>query len=172
MTTLAGCLIALVAFPLVTIPSIIYGITPYFLFPIGFILSLFTKQPSIIKALIIATRITLPFLLFVVPLILYFLTWEPLGWIFFGWIALYLIIQIYSGASKKTDALLKSWELASENEFYQNYLYIRERKFLIYLGIMTSLLLPFFIFLLEFDPLPSLIISLIAALITIRLSRL
>ncbi len=171
MVTLAGCLLALFVLPLVTIPSIIYGITPYFLFPVGFLLSLFTKQPSTIKASIIAVKITPLFLLFIMPLVLYFFTCKPLGWIFFGWIALYLIIQIYSGASKKTDAILDSWKLALESDFYQTHLYVKEHKFLIMLGGVIALVSPIIGYLLSFDPFISLFVGLFLAIITIRLNR-
>jgi hypothetical protein len=171
MNTLLGCIISLFLILLVTIPSILYGISDYVLFPVGFLLSLFTKQPSIIKSSIIATRITPFFLLFIVPFILYVFTWEPLGWIFFGWILLYLIISVYSGASKKRNAVTDSWKLALDNSFYQEYLYIRERKAFVTLGIIITVASPIIGYFLNFDPFFALLIGLSLALITIRLSK-
>lgn len=107
-----GCLIAIVAFPFVTIPSIIYGISAYILLPVGFLFSIFTGKVSGIRAGVIADKLSPIFLILGVPLILYFYVWEPLGWIFFAWMVIYFLSRIYSGVHKRDARIHEGWREA------------------------------------------------------------
>lgn len=83
------------------LPSILYGITPYFFMPIGYMSGYFMKRPSPSKRLIITLKFTTAFLIVIMPVILYLYVWKPLGFIFFAWIVIYFIIRFYSGAHEK-----------------------------------------------------------------------
>ena len=93
--------IILAVFPLVTIPSILYGLSAWVLIPIGLLSRHFMPRPTRTKETLITLKFTKIFLLFIVPVILYLYVWSPLGWIFFSWMALYLLGRFYSGAHKK-----------------------------------------------------------------------
>lgn len=104
--------VAILLFPLVTLPSIIYGVSSYALLPLGFVLSLFTGKPSSFRASTIAVKLTPIFLVVGVPLILYFYLSKLAGWIFFGWIVLYLIIRRFSGISARERQITRGWQEA------------------------------------------------------------
>lgn len=110
MVVLVGCLVALLVFPFITVPSIIYGISGFVLLPLGFFLILFTGRPSGIRASLIALKLTPIFLIIVVPIILYFYAWEPLNWIFFAWMLIYFLSRFYTGVHKKDVAMIHAWK--------------------------------------------------------------
>jgi len=114
-------LILLMAFFLVTVPSLIYGISGWLLIPVGWLVRLFIGRPAFsYKAGVIVLKLSTISLLLVVPAILYLYVWEPLGIIFFCWMGFYLLIRIYSGvherertafeALKQLDALERKYE--------------------------------------------------------------
>ena len=88
------------------------------------------------------------------------------------YIAAFFLIHIYSGVSKKVETTTKSWQLALESDFYQNYIHIVERKSLIVLGIIITFLMTLQIFFLNFEPFIALVISLLTCIVTVRLSKL
>ena len=110
MVALVGCLVALLVFPFITVPSIIYGISGYVLLPLGFFLILFTGRPSGIQASLIAFRLIPIFLIIVIPILLYFYVWEPLGWIFFAWMLIYFLSRFYTGVHKKEVTMIHAWK--------------------------------------------------------------
>jgi hypothetical protein len=100
-----------ILFFLVSLPSLIYGIFPWFLIPLGWLIRLFIGRPILsYKAGVIALKLSTIILLVVVPTILYLYLWEPLGWIFFSWMALYLVIRIYSGVHEKERVVIEAWK--------------------------------------------------------------
>jgi len=111
-----GCLAALFAFPFITVPSIFYGISGYILLPVGFFLSLFVGRPSAFRASLIASKLIPIFLILGIPLILYFYTWAPLGWIFFAWMIIYFISRRFTGAHEKEVQLRQGWKEAEAIE--------------------------------------------------------
>lgn len=95
-------LILLIVFFLVTIPSLIYGISGLLLIPVGWLVRLFIGRPVFsYKAGVIVLKLSTIFLLLVVPAILYLYVWEPSGLIFFCWMGFYLLIRIYPGVHKR-----------------------------------------------------------------------
>jgi len=87
---------------LVTVPSLIYGISGWLLMPVGWLVRLFIGRPVFsYKAGVIVLKLSTIFLLLVVPAILYLYVWEPSGLIFFCWMGFYLLIRIYSGVHKR-----------------------------------------------------------------------
>lgn len=140
VATLLGCLGLLVAFLLVTIPSIIYGISGYILLPVGCFLVLFMGSFSSIRASLIAFKLSTVFLIIVVPVILYFYVWEFAGWIFFFWMIIYFILRIYSGVHKKEVIMIQAWrEFASFTE-KNPYKYIRNHPKVIAISIVLSII--------------------------------
>lgn len=100
-----------ILFFLVTLPSLIYGIFPWFLIPVGWLIRLFIGRPILsYKAGVIALKLSTIILLVVVPTILYLYLWAPLSWIFFAWMVLYLVIRIYSGEHEKERAVVEDWK--------------------------------------------------------------
>ena len=106
-----SCLLALLLFPFVTVPSIIYGISAYILLPVGLLLSVFTGKPSFFKASRIAVKLLPPFLILAVPAGLYFVWW-PLGLIFAIWMIIYFISRRHSGVSERESQIVRGWEEA------------------------------------------------------------
>jgi len=98
-------ILTMIAFPvvflLVTIPSLLYGLSAWILIPIGLISRHFMPRPTRTKEILITLKFTTIFLLLIVPIILYLYVWPPLGWIFFSWMALYFLSRFYSGAHTK-----------------------------------------------------------------------
>jgi len=111
-----GCFAVLFVFPFITIPSIFYALSGYILLPIGFLLCLFTGKPSAIRASLIASKLIPVFLVLGIPLILYFYTWAPLGWIFFAWMMIYFISRRFTGAHTKEVQLRQGWKEAEAIE--------------------------------------------------------
>ncbi len=107
-----GWIVVLFGFPFITVPSIVYGISAYILLPIGFFLSLFTGKLPEFRASLIAAKLIPTFLLLVVPLILYFYVWEPLGLAFFVWMVIYFLSRIYSGVHKREARIHEGWKEA------------------------------------------------------------
>lgn len=101
ITSLFSVLILLIMFLLVTVPSILYGLSAWILIPVGLLSRHFMPRPTRTKEALITLKFTTIFLLFIVPVILYLYVWSPLGWIFFSWMALYFLSRFYSGAHKK-----------------------------------------------------------------------
>jgi len=94
-----------------TLPSIVYGITPYFLLPLGWLIRFFVGRPILsYKAGIIALKLSTVVLLVVVPSVLYIYVWKPLGWAFFAWMGLYLIIRLYSETHAKESDAIDAWK--------------------------------------------------------------
>jgi len=110
MIALIGCLVALVVFPFITVPSITYGISGYLLLPVGFFLILFVGKPSRIQDSLLALKLTPIFLIVLVPIVLYFYVWEPLSWIFFAWMLIYFLSRFYTGVHKKEVAMIHAWK--------------------------------------------------------------
>lgn len=101
ITALFSVFILLIGFLLVTVPSILYGLSAWILIPVGILARHFMPRPTRTKAMLITLKFTTIFLLFIMPVILYLYVWSPLGWIFFSWMALYFLSRFYSGAHKK-----------------------------------------------------------------------
>ncbi len=101
ITSLFYVLSLLIVFLLVTVPSILYGLSAWILIPVGLLSRQFMPRPTRTKVALITLKFTTIFLLFIVPVILYLYVWAPLGWMFFGWMALYFLSRFYSGAHKK-----------------------------------------------------------------------
>jgi len=111
VSTILYVLILVLLFFLVTVPSLIYGISSFILTPVGWLIRLFIGRPIFsYKAGVIALKMSTVFLLIIVPTILYFYVWEPLGWIFFSWIALYFLIRIYSGVHERERTIINAWK--------------------------------------------------------------
>ena len=91
----------LLGFFFVTVPSLIYGLTPYILLPIGLLVSLLTGSTSRIRAAMIADKIAPFFLIFGLPAILYFYVSKPLGIGISGWMIVYFLIRIRTGAARR-----------------------------------------------------------------------
>ncbi|MFC1981519.1 hypothetical protein ACFLVN_04680, partial [Chloroflexota bacterium] len=109
--TIMYVLILPIVFFLVTVPSLIYGISAWLLIPIGWLMRLFIGRPIFsYKAGLIALKLSTILLLLIVPTILYLYVLEPLGLIFFIWMALYLLIRIYSGVHEKEKIFIKAWK--------------------------------------------------------------
>jgi len=106
-----SCLVLLLLFPFVTVPSIIYGLSAYLLLPLAFILSIFTGRPSPLRASSISVWLVPIFLVVVVPVGLYFLWW-PLAIIFAAWMLLYLVGRRFSGVSERQRYTLEGWRQA------------------------------------------------------------
>lgn len=102
-------LVYLLVFLLVSIPSILYGLSAWILMPIGLLSRHFMPRPTRTKEALITLKLTTIFLLLIVPAILYLYVWSPLGWIFFSWMALYFLSRFYSGAHKKELMIRKYW---------------------------------------------------------------
>ena len=92
---------ALGVFIFVTVPSVIYGLSAWVLIPIGLLSRQFMVRPTRTKMGLVILKFPTVFLLIILPVILYLYVWEPLGWIFFGWMALYFLSRFYSGAHKR-----------------------------------------------------------------------
>ena len=89
-------------FLLVTLPSIIYGIVPYLLIPLTWVMRLLLHKPAFTYTSgILALRLSTIVLIVIIPSLCYLYVNEVLGWIIFAWMALYLLIRIYSGVHEK-----------------------------------------------------------------------
>lgn len=90
-----------ICFFFVSVPSIIYGISPYPFIPVGWVVRLLIGKPAFsFAAGVIALKLSTIALLLIVPTVLYLYVWKPLGWIFFIWMGLYLLSRLYSGVHK------------------------------------------------------------------------
>ena len=100
--TIIYILVRFILFFLITIPSLVYGISAWLLVPIGWLIRLSIGRPvfSYLTGVIVLKLDTI-FLLLIVPTILFLFAWKPLGVIFFLWMASYLLIRIYSGVHGK-----------------------------------------------------------------------
>jgi len=102
-------LVRVILFFLITVPSLIYGITPHLLLPVGWIIRLFIGRPVLSYTTgVIVLKLSTIFLLLIVPTVLYLYIWEPLGWAFFIWIGLYLLSRIFSGEHEKERVIIEA----------------------------------------------------------------
>lgn len=135
-----GCIVALFAFPFVTIPSIIYGISAYILLPLSFLLLLFTGKPSGIQVSLLSLKLTPIFLIVMLPILFYFYVWEPLAWIFFAWMLIYFLSRFYTGVHKKDLDMIEAWkELDSITKRGVN-TYVRNNPIIIAIIIILTLI--------------------------------
>jgi hypothetical protein len=104
-------IVGIVTFILVTLPSIVYGIIPYFLIPIAWLIRLLLHRTVFsYKTGIVALRLSTIVLLVIIPSAFYLYVSKPLGWIFFAWMASYLVIRIYSGVHRKEGEAINAWK--------------------------------------------------------------
>ena len=116
-----------------------YGICPYVLSPVSFLLILFTGKPSVIEVSLLAVKLTPIFLIVVLPIIFYLYVWEPLSWIFFAWMLIYFLSRLYTGVHKQELATTKAWkELASLAKQNVN-TYIRNNPVIIAIIIVLTI---------------------------------
>ena len=129
---------SLVAIILVAIPSNIYGFSLLLLTPVGYLLRMFIDRPTIISGPIIAEKIRTIFVLLIIPAVLYLYVWEPAGWIFFCWMASYLLIRFDSGVHQQEvewTQKWKRWDAAMEqNRGYR----IKHNLFITFIMIILS----------------------------------
>ena len=132
-----------ICFFLVSVPSLIYGISPYPFIPVGWLIRLFIGRPVFsYKAGIIALKLSTIFLLVIVPAMLYLYVWEPLGWIFFVWMASYLLSRIYSGVHEKEKMVIEAWKhLAALEEKYKH-TYIKYNRIATVIAIFLNVASP------------------------------
>lgn len=135
-----GCIILLLTIPFITIPSIIYGITPYFLFPISLFLLLFIGKPSSIRVSLLSLKLTPVVLIVVLPIIFYFYTWEIFGWIFFAWMLIYYLSRWYTGVHQKELNIIKAWREFDSFAKQGVSTYIRHNPILIAIIIVLTIL--------------------------------
>ena len=117
-------LVRLVLFFLVTVPSLIYGVSAWLLVPVAWLIRLSIGRPIFsYTAGIIALKLDTIFVLLVVPTVLSLFIWKPLGVVFFVWMASYLLIRIYSGVHEKERVAIESWKHldALEKKFERTY---------------------------------------------------
>jgi hypothetical protein len=96
---------------LVTLPSLVYGIVPYFLAPVAWLIRLLLHRTVFsYKTGVLSLRLSTIVLLVIVPSILYLYVSQPLGWAFFAWMGLYLLIRIYSGVHGKEREAIHAWK--------------------------------------------------------------
>lgn len=110
-----GYLCAILVFPFMTLPSLLYGILHFVLgFIIGLSLRPFTggDRAAFLSDAICVKFFTPVSLLIVLPSIFYFYVCTTLAWIFFGWMLLYFILRRYSGVSKQHAQLDQSFKEA------------------------------------------------------------
>ena len=142
ITSIFTILIFPIIFLLVTIPSMIYGISTWLLLPVGFLLRLFIGRPTGTKAGLITLKLSTIFLLVIVPAMLYLYVWEPLGWIFFVWMASYLLSRIYSGVHEKEKMVIEAWKhLAALEEKYKH-TYIKYNRIATIIAIFLNVASP------------------------------
>ena len=110
MVILLGCLLVIVSFPFITVPSIIYGFSCYILMLPSFLLLLFKGKPSNIEVSLLAIKLAPVFLIVVLPVIFYFYVWEPLSWIFSVWMIIYFLSRFYTGAHEKCNNITEAWK--------------------------------------------------------------
>ena len=116
----------IVAIIFVRIPSLIYGISAELLTPVAWLLRLFVGRPVFsYTAGIMALKLDTIFVLLIVPAILFIFTWKPLGVIFFVWMALYLLIRIYSGVHEKEKIAIDAMRHLDALEKKGNHIYVK-----------------------------------------------
>ena len=118
-------LVFIISFFLITVPSLIYGISAWLLIPLAWLLRLLAQRPVFSnKAGIYSLKISTIFLLLVVPAIFYLFVWVPLGWIFFAWMGLYLLLRKYSGVHEKEKSAIEAWKHLDslEQKFKRTYI--------------------------------------------------
>ena len=91
----------LVGLIVIMFPSMLYGLSAWILMPVGLLSRHLMPRPTRTKEILFTLKFTTIFLLIIVPVILYIYVWPPLGWIFFGWMALYFLSRFYTGAHEK-----------------------------------------------------------------------
>jgi len=129
-----------ICFFLVSVPSLVYGISPYLFIPIGWLIRLFIGRPVFsYKAGIIALKLSTLFLLLIVPTVLYLYVWELLGWIFFIWMGLYLLIRIYSGVHGKQQVVIEAWKHLDTLEEKYKHIYVKYNPIVTIITIILSL---------------------------------
>jgi hypothetical protein len=102
-------IVRLLLFFLLTVPGIAYGVLPYFIIPLGWLIRLFVGRPILsYKAGIITLKLSTIILLIIIPSVLYLYVSKLLGVLFFAWIGLYLLIRIYSGVHKHEREVLEA----------------------------------------------------------------
>jgi hypothetical protein len=102
--------IYLILFFLITVPSIIYSISSWFLIPLGWLSQLIIGKPIFnYKAGIVALKSSTVILLSVIPIVIYIYINEIAGLLFFIWMALYLLIRVYSGVHEKEKNVIDAW---------------------------------------------------------------
>lgn len=101
----------------VTIPSLIYGISPLLLFPFGFLVTLLTFSTSRVRAGAIADKIAPFFLILGLPAILYFWVSKPVGIGFSSWMIVYFAHRYITGAAARdSETMKRSFEAAKALE--------------------------------------------------------
>lgn len=136
-------LIRLILFFLVTVPSLIYGISPYLLIPVGWLIRLFIGRPVFSCTTgIIVLKLSTIFLLLIVPTVLYLYVWEPLGWIFFIWMGLYLLIRIYSGVHEKEKVVVEAAKHLDALEEKYKHTYIKYNPIVTIMTIILNVASP------------------------------
>ncbi len=100
----------IISFFLITIPSLIYGISAWLLIPLAWLLRLIIQRTVLsYSAGIYSLKMSTIVVLFIIPAIFYFWVWEPLGWIIFTWMGLYLLLRIYTGVHQKGKRSIEAW---------------------------------------------------------------
>lgn len=96
---------------LITLPSVVYGVIPYFLMPVAWFVCLLIHRPVFsLTAGIIALKLSTVVLLVIIPSVLYYFDNKTLALIYFSWIGVYLLIRIYSGVHAREVVFIKNWK--------------------------------------------------------------
>ncbi len=82
-------------------PSVIYGIAPLVTQPVGTVAGLLMRRPSWGKKQIVTLKFTTPFVLIIMPVILFLCVSEVIGVIWFSWMLAYLITRFFNEAHKR-----------------------------------------------------------------------
>jgi len=132
-----------ILFFLITVPSLIYGISPHLLIPVGWLIRLFIGRPVFSYTTgVIVLKLSTILLLLIVPTVLYLYVGELLGWIFFIWIGLYLLIRIYSGVHEKEKVVIEAAKHLDDLEEKYKHRYIKYNPIVTIITIILSVASP------------------------------
>jgi|GEM_PF-3908704 len=112
-----GCFQAIILFPFITLPSLLYGIVHGILvFLVSLPIRPFTggDRAAFLSDAICIKFLTPVSLLIVLPIVFYLYVWTPLAWVFFGWMLLYFVLRKYSGVSKQHAQIDQSFKEADK----------------------------------------------------------
>lgn len=85
----------------VFVPSVVYGIAPLVTQPVGIMAGILMRRPSWGKKQIVTLKFTTPFVLVIMPVVLFLCVSEVIGAVWFFWMLAYLITRFFNEAHKR-----------------------------------------------------------------------